>query len=147
MRSSDDVIAFEGYKSIGSFHSDDIEMLQRLPAADYTPPAVPFCTEAVDAAIATLADAGAPPTFGHGLKSEFFLLDSQWTFVNHGAFGGVLRPGFDTAVAWQAYAETQPLRFFDRVLLPHLTHSLRVIAEFVNADPADMASVSHVAMI
>lgn len=40
--------------------------------------------------------------------------------VNHGAFGGVLRPGFDTAVAWQEYAEMQPLRFFDRVLLPYV---------------------------
>eukprot|EP00729_Bicosta_minor_P024392 gene24392-17340_t len=120
-----------GYTSIGSFHSDDIEVLQRLPAAEYAAPTVPFSTETVDASFAKLpaaAAAASPPSsapplsFGRELKEEFFMLNKDWTFE---------------------YAEMQPLRFFDRVLLPHLTHSLRVMADFVNADPSDVVLVQN----
>ena len=79
-----------GYTSIGSFHSDDIEVLQRLPAAEYAAPTVPFSTETVDASFAKLpaaAVAASPPSsapplsFGRELKEEFFMLDKDWTFV------------------------------------------------------------------
>lgn len=79
-----------GYTSIGSFHSDDIEVLQRLPAAEYAAPTVPFSTETVDASFAKLpaaAAAASPPSsapplsFGRELKEEFFMLDKDWTFV------------------------------------------------------------------
>jgi hypothetical protein len=36
--------------------------------------------------------------FGHAARDAHFLLDPQWTFVNHGAFGSPLAIAFDAAV-------------------------------------------------
>ena len=44
--------------------------------------------------------------------------------------------GFREASAWRTYGETQPLRFFDRDLLPHLAHSCYTMAQFVGANPS-----------
>jgi len=63
-----------------------------------------------------------------------FLIDfGSWTFLNHGAFGGALRTGFDRSEQWRRYLEEQPLRYFDRALLPHLAYSGRCLAEFSQA--------------
>ena len=56
----------------------------------------------------------------------------HWTFLNHGAFGGALRSGFDRANQWRAHLEKQPLRYHDRELLPHLAYSTRRLASFMN---------------
>jgi len=67
-----------------------------------------------------------------------FFLDSNWTFLNHGAFGAVAKTPFLVADAWRRYAEEQPLRFMDRELLPALVHSIREFAPFVGARPCDL---------
>lgn len=41
-------------------------------------------------------------------------LPSRWTFINHGAFGGVLRCAALEAEAWRRRCEAQPLLFLDR---------------------------------
>ena len=76
--------------------------------------------------------------------AEFMLDRDNWTFLNHGAFGASLRCGYDRATQWREYTETQPLRFFDRSLLPHLVHTGRQLATFTNADRAGLALLPNV---
>lgn len=67
-------------------------------------------------------------------RRNSFMLDFEtWTFLNHGAFGAALKPGYDRAAQWRQYLEEQPLRYFDRDLLPHLAHSARCLANFLSA--------------
>lgn len=57
--------------------------------------------------------AGAP-AFGKACR-ELFLIDfQQWTFLNHGAFGGVCKPAYLEADLWRRHCEAQPLNFLDR---------------------------------
>lgn len=110
----------DGYKSIGSFHSENLsEILKREM---YEPPPLPF-------------EASALPSKDQGnRRHQDFMLDfHNWTFLNHGAFGAALRQGVNLSNDWRTYLEQQPLRFFDRDLLPHLAHSLIKLASFVNA--------------
>jgi selenocysteine lyase/cysteine desulfurase len=128
---------------MGSFHSEDIEALIRIPEASYSPPELPFYpitmadTHFSARQAQLLADA-ASTSFGHEMRERHFLLDPSWTFVNHGAFGGVVRSAFEEAEQWRRYCESQPLRFFDRDLLPHLAHSVRSLAQFIGAPATDM---------
>jgi selenocysteine lyase/cysteine desulfurase len=113
-----------GYKSIGSFHSDNVEDMMKIPASDYQPPALPF--EALP------------------LSNNFLLDRNKWTFLNHGAFGASLQCGYDRAEQWRRYLEEQPLRFFDRDLLPHLVYGARRLAEFTNAEREGLALLPNV---
>jgi len=104
-----------GYQSIGSFHSDNVELLISLPDSEYSVPELPFKYK---------------PNFNllHPLNN--FSLSTEWSFVNHGAFGAALECGQDLAKQWRDYSEKQPLRYFDRDLLPHLAYSTRQLADF-----------------
>jgi len=68
-----------------------------------------------------------PPAFILGLSKSsgggygadmkrFFMLEEEWTFVNHGAFGSPLASAFEASERWRRHAELQPLRFIDRQL-------------------------------
>jgi hypothetical protein len=59
-------------------------------------------------------------SFGKEFLSSHFLLDPEWTFVNHGAFGAPLSETYELADRWRRHAELQPLRFIDRLLFPHV---------------------------
>lgn len=78
------------------------------------------------------------------LLGKAFMIDPSWCFVNHGAFGGPLVAGLRAAQAWQMYAETQPLRFIDRELFPHVVESIRCMSRAMAADPdaTDAATAS-----
>jgi hypothetical protein len=95
---------------------------------DYRPPPLPF-------------EAQPQTTTGADMiQSDDFSLDrSDWTFVNHGEFGAALRCGHGRAKQWRDYLEQQPLRYFDRDLLPHLVYSARLLATFCKADRAGLA--------
>ena len=41
------------------------------------------------------------------------------------------------------YAETQPLRYFDRHLLPHLVYSYRSFGKYVNCKPDQLALIPN----
>jgi isopenicillin-N epimerase len=114
----------EGYKSIGSFHSDNVQDLIGIPNDLYEPPPLPF--EALP------------------LSSDFLLQRDEWTFLNHGAFGSSLKCGYDRAQQWRLHLEHQPLRFFDRDLLPHLVYGARQLATFVHADRQGIALLPNV---
>jgi isopenicillin-N epimerase len=114
----------DGYKSIGSFHSDNVEELMRLSDADYVAP---------ELQIPTLSPTSADPFANSDrFSNSYSHLDrGQWAFLNHGAFGLALDVGLTRAHSWRMCLESQPLRYFDRYLLNHLAHSARCLVDFV----------------
>jgi len=128
-----------GYQSIGSFSGENIEYLTGLPDEEYVAPALPFAVDEPECQISCLHMGEQ----NNEWDKEFMLDRDQWTFLNHGAFGAALRCGHTRAKQWRDYVELQPLRFFDRDLLPHLAHSNRVLAEFIKAPPDATALIPN----
>lgn len=124
--------AAEGYKSIGSFHSESVELLATLPEDEYTAPTLPFddCPTLYQPKPPALLASDASDAYDYG--KDFYIDRTNWTFLNHGAFGGALKVGHWRAESWRRHLETQPLRYFDRDLLPHLAHSNRLMADLIN---------------
>ena len=126
----------KGYQSIGSFHAESVEVLATRPDELYTAPELPFH----DCPAANLP-LHTSNTYDYG--DDFYLDRTSWTFLNHGAFGAALKCGHIRANSWRQHLERQPLRYFDRDLLPHLAHSNRVMAEFVNGKKEAMALIQN----
>jgi len=123
----------------------------RLSPAEYeapvTPPSVRRAIVTAFAQIVRTQNLMGGAGFDSAIaRRRLFMLDEAWTFVNHGAFGAALAPAFNVAHAWRTFAESQPLRFFDRVLLPHMVHSVRRAAEFVGADARDLVLLPNATM-
>ena len=125
------------YKGFGSFHSDNVQDLIALPESQYHAPQLP------DFAV-SLVDSSTPPfAFGKSIRSEHFLMDPNWTFVNHGAFGGALKRAIKIKHSYEEMMESQPLSFVDRKLLPLLVYSARQLAAFLHAAPTDISLVPN----
>ncbi|KIY95450.1 hypothetical protein MNEG_12513 [Monoraphidium neglectum] len=119
----------------GSFHSGDVEVLIRQPHGAYTPPPPPFESPP------QLAPDLATRPFGAAFRDQFLIDFDSWTFVNHGAFGGVLAAVADDAERWRRHCERQPLRHLDRrvpELFPQLVRVIRDVAAFCGAEPQDL---------
>jgi hypothetical protein len=71
-----------GYRGFGSFHSDNVEDLIRQSEESYAPPELPIRWDDLLPGLGTDL-----PSFGHEMRDAHFLLDRDWTFINHGAFG------------------------------------------------------------
>ena len=82
-----------GYKSIGSFHSEDVDALMSQPSEVYEIPELPFDPTLEADKLSGETETKAP--------SDFLLDRKQWTFLNHGAFGAALRVGYDRAEQWR----------------------------------------------
>ena len=95
---------------------------------EYVPPKFPFELPSFDRSL----------TFGVEMRRHFFLDLDNWTFLNHGAFGCVLKEALEAAFKWQCYVERQPVRFVDREMLPLLAHVNRRLAKFVGSEPTDI---------
>lgn len=115
------------YQGIMAFKT--VENFVSLSDEKYVPPKFPFELPKFD---------GSSTTFGVEMRKHFFLDLDNWTFLNHGAFGCVLKDGLETAYKWQCYVERQPVRFVDREMLPLLAHVNRRLAKFVGAEPSDV---------
>jgi hypothetical protein len=75
----------QGYQGFGSFHSENVDEMVRLPASQYTPPdELPGLSKK---ALLGMGSAGLP--FGTDTKRADFMLDHSWTFVNHGLLTNV----------------------------------------------------------
>lgn len=127
----------DGYQSIGSFHSDNVEELLRLSDDEYVAPELPFETESIQ--IPTISTKTSVPFINSGnfLNSYSHLDRGRWAFLNHGAFGLALDAGLSRAHSWRMCLESQPLRYFDRYLLNHLAHSARCFVDFVATEKRD----------
>lgn len=129
-----------GYVGFGSFHSDNVEELIRIPVAAYTrPPLPPSVHAALPPALTPLTPLGTDE-----IRRMFQIDFGNWTFVNHGAFGASLLPATKYAAAWRDFQETQPLRFFDRTLLPEVVNVYRTMAKFINAPATNIAILQNV---
>ncbi|KAL9969319.1 hypothetical protein ACROYT_G021518 [Oculina patagonica] len=115
------------YQGIMAFKT--VENFVSLSDEKYVPPKFPFELPKFD---------GSSTTFGVEMRKHFFLDLENWTFLNHGAFGCVLKDALETAYKWQCYVERQPVRFVDREMLPLLAHVNRRLAKFVGAESSDM---------
>jgi hypothetical protein len=127
-----------GYRGFGSFLSDNLEELIAQPDEGYTAPAY---TRRWDGLLASLSPA---TPLGPACRESLFCLESGWTFLNHGAFGGPLRPVLEAAQGWQWFCESQPLRCIDRELLPMLAHALRVLSGFLGLSRSSLALLPNV---
>lgn len=75
--------------------------------------------------------------------SEFWLLDPEITFLNHGSFGACPVPVLEAQNRWRERIERQPFQFFARDLEGLLDAALSELAAFVGADPADLVFVPN----
>jgi isopenicillin-N epimerase len=134
---------------MGSFHSENVDDLMAKSDEEYQPPCLPFETNTSSSfsppfsfpEAALYADTDADNHADTDTDTDHFLLDRQkWTFLNHGAFGAALKVGYQRAEQWRYHLERQPLRYFDRDLLPHLVYSARRLAEMCHA-PRDATTI------
>jgi len=74
---------------------------------------------------------------------EYFLLDPEIVFLNHGSFGAAPRPVFDEYQNWQRRLERQPVLFLGRELDGLLRESRVVLGQYLNVDPDDLVYVPN----
>ena len=114
---------------MGSFHSEDVDELMLRKESSYSPPTLPFEYNILKS---------------EDQEPEFLIDRSNWTFLNHGAFGAALNVGYRRAQQWRLHLERQPLRYFDRDLLPHLVYSARRIAHLCQASRESTTLIPNV---
>ncbi|KAL5010543.1 hypothetical protein ScPMuIL_012848 [Solemya velum] len=124
-------------RDFGSFHSSNVQELISIPDVEYIAPAIPFATPLFE----DYRKSGPP--FGKDVRRRHFLLEEECTFLNHGAFGAVMKEALDVSQSWQTYTERQPLRFLDRELFPHLVAVIRRLAKFVGCAASDLVLVRN----
>lgn len=116
-------------QGFGSFHSEDIEILIRKSNDEYSSPSlynsIKFNTDEI------IKKSLINFEFGQHVKDSLFLLDNEWTFINHGAFGSTLAPIFHESIIWRYICEAQPLKFFDRDLIPMLAYVIRIMSSHI----------------
>lgn len=125
----------------GSFHSEDVELLIRQQDSAYCKPRV---FDTVEANFSDSLKALDSCVFGTDIRSRLFNLSPDWTFLNHGAFGGSLKLLLSEAEWWRRYCEEQPLRFFDRVLLPCIAYNIRIMAKHLKCPSTELIPLPNV---
>src|SRR5512141_1261284 len=74
---------------------------------------------------------------------RYWALDQDVTYLNHGAFGACPWPVLRAQDEGRTKMERHPIRFHDMELEGHLAHARGRLAEFLHADPADLAFVPN----
>jgi isopenicillin-N epimerase len=74
---------------------------------------------------------------------DFFLLDPDVVFLNHGSFGATPRPVFAAYRAWQLRLERQPVQFILNELPAHLAQARAALGAYVNAPADDLVYVPN----
>ena len=74
---------------------------------------------------------------------EFWWLEPEVTFLNHGAFGACPKSVLEVQQQFRQRLEQQPLRFLAQDLEGLLDGARNALAEFVGADPLDLAFVPN----
>src|SRR5580692_8244142 len=77
------------------------------------------------------------------LLAEHWTLDPGVVFLNHGSFGACPREVLAAQSEWRARMERQPVQFLWRDLPDLLDAAREKLAQFVNADPHDLAFVTN----
>jgi isopenicillin-N epimerase len=74
---------------------------------------------------------------------EYFLLDPNIVFLNHGSFGATPKPVFEAYQNWQLRLERQPVLFLGRELDGLLLESRTALGEYLNADANDLVYIPN----
>lgn len=74
---------------------------------------------------------------------QYFLLDPDVVFLNHGSFGATPRPVFDAYQAWQRRLEWQPVRFLSRDIGAYLAAARKALGRYLNAAANDLVFVPN----
>ncbi|CAD5112708.1 DgyrCDS1928 [Dimorphilus gyrociliatus] len=128
----------EKRRLFGSFHVSNVEDLIGIEESVYSAPKLP--KEIPE----TKVDKSVVREFGKEVKKKYFLLEDDFTFLNHGAFGSVMTPAMNATQAWQLFCERQPVRFIDRQLLSQIADVTRKLAAFINSNPKNVVLVDNV---
>ncbi|RNA15003.1 L-cysteine desulfhydrase 1 isoform X2 [Brachionus plicatilis] len=123
-------------RDFGSFHSSNVEELIHLSESEYKSPKLDV---AFDLSVFEKFEFGSSD-----LKKNFFYLDERFCFLNHGAFGLSFKPVLDYVHEWKCYAESQPLRFYDRQIMPLLVDLIRKFSSMIfKCKPNELALVDN----
>lgn len=75
--------------------------------------------------------------------SQFFMLDPNVVFLNHGSFGACPKPVFKVYQDWQRKLEQQPVKFLGRDLQAYDYHARQELGSYLHADPNDLVYVTN----
>jgi isopenicillin-N epimerase len=74
---------------------------------------------------------------------EYFLLDPNIVFLNHGSYGATPKPVFEAYQNWQRRLERQPVLFLGRELPELMRESRAVLGEYLHADADDLVYIPN----
>jgi len=74
---------------------------------------------------------------------DYFLLNPDIVFLNHGSFGATPKPVFEAYQSWQLRLERQPVLFLGRELDGLLKVSRRALGKYLNADADDLVYIPN----
>ncbi len=74
---------------------------------------------------------------------QYFLLDPEIHFLNHGSFGACPQPVFDSYQAWQRRLERQPVLFLGREHDSLLAESRAALGGYLNAEGDDLVYIAN----
>lgn len=77
------------------------------------------------------------------MNKEYWLLDREITFLNHGSFGACPIPVLEAQTCFREQLEQEPLRFFMREFEPLLDNARNELAAFVGAGADELAFVPN----
>ncbi|MBN2829115.1 MAG: aminotransferase class V-fold PLP-dependent enzyme [Candidatus Cloacimonetes bacterium] len=77
------------------------------------------------------------------VTKDDFLLNKDIFFFNNGSYGACPKVVFDKYQEWQRITEFQPVKFFQKDLIPALQYSRKLIGEFINADYDDLILIRN----
>lgn len=139
-------------KGFGSFHSDDIEELIRQDDSTYKVPDLYIhvsnqTSKKLTDNISSISHSHtslSSSAYGTGCRHSLYNLDEQWKFLNHGAFGLTIDHLLYESNLWRYICESQPLRFFDRELLPLIAFNVRNMAKLLHCPPQELVPLTNV---
>lgn len=79
----------------------------------------------------------------YAIMKEFFLLDPDIVYLNHGSFGATPQPVFVAYQDWQRRLENQPVRFLVDELPVLLQDARRILGAYLNASLDDLVFIAN----
>ncbi len=74
---------------------------------------------------------------------EFFLLDPNVVFLNHGSYGATPKPVFEAYQKWQLRLERQPVLFLGREFNDLMQKARSALGDYLNADADDLVFIPN----
>jgi isopenicillin-N epimerase len=74
---------------------------------------------------------------------QFFLLDPEVVFLNHGSYGATPKPVFEAYQNWQRRLERQPVLFLGREFPALIRESRQALGDYLHADADDLVYIPN----